>query len=201
VLWGAGPTLRAGGKQVRLGTDQLTYTPDDKVIVTARLRDEKMAPIEKAELQAEVLKDGQVISTTAMSAMSGSNGFFEVALPKIAHAGRYEVRLRGSQAEKAMTADGVKEVVTGFRIVGSRGPVELAETTQNLPLLTTIASLSGGKVMTVKGLSEMPALFLVNKSQKEEIKESSLWDNAWVLLLLALALSTEWVLRRSGGLP
>ena len=31
VRWGAGPTLRAGGERVRLGTDQLVYTPDDRI--------------------------------------------------------------------------------------------------------------------------------------------------------------------------
>jgi len=97
--------------------------------------------------------------------------------------------------------DGTGELKTGFRVVGSRGPVELAETTMNLPLLETIAQLSGGKVVSPDKAGELAALFLTDKNEREEIRETALWDSAWVLGLLASLLGSEWVIRRAGGLP
>jgi hypothetical protein len=64
-----------------------------------------------------------------------------------------------------------------------------------------MASLSGGKVVEKEKITDLLPLFLGNKSEKEETREISLWDQWWVLVLLALVLSTEWIVRRAGGLP
>ncbi len=201
VRWGAGPTLRSGGARARLGTDQLTYTPDDRAKVTARLRDKTLTPVDDGSLHAEVLRDGKVLANVAMSAVPGSNGLYEADLERFTKAGNYEIRLRGERAGELIREDGTGEPTTGFRVVGSRGPVELAETTLNLPLLETIAQLSGGKVVSPDKAGELAALFLTDKSEREEIRETALWDSAWVLGLLASLLDSEWVIRRAGGLP
>ncbi|MEY3897919.1 MAG: hypothetical protein RLZZ214_3440 [Verrucomicrobiota bacterium] len=201
VRWGAGPTLRSGGERARLGTDQLTYTPDDRPKVTARLRDKSLKPVDDGSLRAEVLRDGKVLANVAMSAVPGSNGLYEANLDRFTNAGKYEVRLRGDQADGLIKEDGAGDLKTGFRVVGSRGPVELAETTLNLPLMETIAQLSGGKVVSPDKTSELAALFLTDKNEREEIRETSLWDSAWILGLLAVLLGSEWVSRRAGGLP
>jgi len=201
VRWGAGPILRSGGERVRLGTDQLTYTPDDKAKITARLRDKSLKPVEDDSLRAEVIGDGQVLANVPMTAVPGSNGLYEANLDGFAKAGKYEVRLRGDRADALIREDGAKELKTGIRVVGSRGPVELAETTLNLPLLETIAQLSGGRVVSPDKTGELAALFLTDKNEREEVRESALWDSGWVLGLLALLLGSEWVIRRAGGLP
>lgn len=201
VRWGAGPTLRSGGERARVGTDQLTYTPDDRPKVTARLRDKSLKPVDDESLSAEVLRDGEVLANVAMSAVPGSNGLYEADLDRFNKAGKYEVRLRGDQADRLIKEDGAGDLKTGFRVVGSRGPVELAETTLNLPLMETIAQLSGGKVVTPDKAGELTALFLTDKNEREEIRETSLWDSAWILGLMAILLGSEWVIRRAGGLP
>ncbi len=201
VRWGAGPILRSGGARARLGTDQLTYTPDDKAKITARLRDKNLKPVEDGSLRAEVIGDGQVLANVPMTAVPGSNGLYEANLDGFAKAGKYEVRLRGDRADALIREDGAKELKTGIRVVGSRGPVELAETTLNLPLLETIAQLSGGKVVSPDKTGELANLFLTDKNEREEVRESALWDSGWVLGLLALLLGSEWVIRRAGGLP
>jgi hypothetical protein len=201
VRWGAGPTLRSGGERARLGTDQLTYTPDDKVKVTARLRDNELRPVEDGSLQAEVLRDGKVVSKVPMAAVENSNGLYEVELKSFEHSGRYEVRLQGQKSDALVRQDGGAHLQAGFRVVGSRGPIELAETTRNLPLLETIGQLSGGKVVDASHAADLIPLFLTEKDERLETRETSLWDSAWVLALLAAVLSAEWVVRRAGGLP
>jgi hypothetical protein len=201
VRWGAGPTLRAGGQRVRLGTDQLTYTPDDRPLVTARLRDTSLGPVADDSLRAEVLLENEVIASVPMTEVEGSDGLYEAQLERFRNAGRYHVRIRGERADNLMDEDGVGEVSAGFRVVGSRGPIEFAETTLNLPLLQTIADLSGGKVVFPYAAGELTELFLTDRNEREEIRETSLWDRSWVLALFALVLAGEWVTRRAGGLP
>ncbi len=201
VSWGAGPVMRSGGERVRLGTDQLTYTPDDRARVTARLRDKSLKPVDDGSLHAEVLRDGVVLASVAMTAVAGSNGLYEAELDRFPKAGKYEVRLRGGRADDLIREDGAQELKTGFSVVGSRGPVELAETTLNQPLLETVAQLSGGKVVAPDQAGELASLFLTDKNEREEIRETSLWDSGWVLGLLAILLTGEWVIRRAGGLP
>jgi len=201
VRWGAGPTLRAGGERVRLGTDQLTYTPDDKIKVTARLRDTDLRPVDDGSLNAEVSLDGKTVTTVKMIAIENSNGLYEAELKPFAHSGRYEVKIGGDKANALIRQDGAQSLGAGFRVVGSRGPIELAETTLNLPLMETVAQLSGGKVVLPNYTADLIPLFLTDKDERLETRETALWDTAWVLALLAAVLSAEWVLRRAGGLP
>lgn len=202
VQWGAGPTLRAGGKNLRLGTDQLTYTPDDKPKIIARLRNPDLTPVTDAEPKAEVVNlQGKVIATVPMSQVEGSEGLYEVSLDNFKDAGRYEVRVVGKEVKSLLNSDGLKEIKAGFRVIGSRGPIELAETTLNLPLMQSIADLSGGRVVTPDKISELKNLFISEKEDDYETRETSLWDNGWLLALFALLLTGEWVMRRSGGLP
>ena len=86
-------------------------------------------------------------------------------------------------------------------MVASRGPVELADTTVNLPLLDEIATASGGMVVAPDRISELLPIFLGDAREREEIRETPLWDNAWIFALLALVLTAEWLMRRNAGLP
>lgn len=201
VRWGAGPVLRAGGSRARVGTDQLTYTPDDHVKITARLRDTSLQPVDDPSLRADVFREGQKVATVPMKAVAGSNGLYETELDRFADAGRYDIRMHGDKADPLVQEDGSNELKAGFRVVGSRGPIELAETTLNLPLLETIAGLSGGKVVSPENAGLLAGLFLTDKDKHEETREITLWDRPWVLALLALLLGSEWVIRRAGGLP
>jgi hypothetical protein len=201
VRWGAGPVLRAGGARVRLGTDQLTYTADDRIKVTARLRDTNLNPVDDDDLKAELMRDGQVVASVPLAHVAESNGLHEAELAPIAQPGRYEVRLRGKQADQLMAEDGGPPVSAGFHVVGSRGPVELAETTLNSALLETVADLSGGRVVKPENAGDLTGLFLKETNARKEVRETSLWDSGLVLALFALILSAEWVIRRGGGLP
>ena len=201
VAWGAGPALRAGGAKVRLGTDQLTYTADDPVKVTARLRDADLAPVRDGDLRAELVRDGEAVASIPLAYVEESNGLHEAEFAPISRAGRYEIRLRGAEADRLNAEDGGTSLAAGFRVVGSRGPVELAETTLNRGLLETVASLSGGKVVTPDRAGELAELFLKDTNERYEVRETPLWDSGWVLGFLVMLLGLEWVIRRGGGLP
>jgi hypothetical protein len=201
VRWGAGPLLRAGSDKVALGTDQLTYTADDSILITARLRDGDLNPVIDPSLKAEILRDGNVVATIPLAAVEGSNGLHEGKSAPIRSPGIHTVRIIGKQANALLAADGKNNLDTHIRIVGARGPVELADTTLDRPLLEEAATASGGKVVVSADINSLLPLFLTEAADREEIRETPLWDNAWVFAALALVLTAEWWLRRSSGLP
>jgi len=185
VRWGAGPNLRAGNEKVRLGTDQLTYTGDDRVRIMARLRDSELNPIIDQNLTAQVSHESGEVFAIPLEFREDSNGLHESLAGPFRKPGTYEIKVRD-------------EVITSFRVVGARSAVELSETTLNQPLLDSIAKMSGGRVF--RGEGELTDLFLRGDETRTELRETSLWDVWPILALLALCLTVEWVLRRRGGL-
>ena len=200
VRWGAGPNLRSGTQEARLGTDQLTYSGDDQVKVTARLRDSNLLPVEDPSLVARVFLNNTEITSVPMQFVKDSNGLHEAMLGPFADQGNYSIKLSGNKLE-SLLAENSSSVDTSFRVIGATSPVELSETTQNSALLEKIASLSGGRVVEPSNISSLASLFLTGDESRMELRETTLWDH-WLLLLLLLAvLTAEWIARRSSGLP
>ena len=201
VRWGAGPNLRSGPPSVRLGTDQLSYTGDDKLQITARLLDEQKNPVEDGSLKAEVWRDGEKLTTVQMRYVEGSPGLHKAQAGPFPGSGDYQIRLEGRKASDLLEGEGAGGVSTAFRVVGAMSPVELSETTLNRPLLDTLAELSGGRVVAPEEAGQLAGLFLTGEETREELRETRLWDH-WALLVLFCALLTsEWVIRRGSGLP
>jgi len=201
VRWGAGPLLRAGSNKVALGTDQLTYTGDDPVTITARLRDKDLLPLADPSLRAEILRDGKVVGNVPLAPVADSNGLHEGKAPPIRTAGLYQIRMVGKQAAELLRAEKKDSLETGIRVVGARGPIELADTTLDRPMLDEAAKSSGGKVVAPADIASLLPLFLTEGSKQQEIRETPLWDNAFVFAVLAALLTSEWWLRRNSGLP
>lgn len=201
VRWGAGPLLRAGSSSVALGTDQLTYTADDPIAISARLRDANLSPLADATLQAELLRDGEVVATVPLVPVKDTNGLHEGKAAPLKSPGLYQIRLVGKQAATLLAAEGKNALSTRLRVVASRGPVELAETTPDRQLLGEMATAAGGKVVAPAEILSLLPLFLTQATSREEIREIPLWDNAIVFAMLALVLTAEWWLRRKSGLP
>ena len=201
VRWGAGPNLRSGTSTVRLGSDQLSYTGDDLVRITARLWDEDKNPVEDESLMAEIWRDGERLSKVKMNYEEGSPGLHTATAGPFTQSGEFQILVVGDKAEELLEEEGEGGVKTGFRVVGARSPVELSETTLNRPLLEAIAELSGGRVVDPSEVGELAGLFLTDEETLEELRETRLWDH-WLLLVLVCALLTsEWVIRRGSGLP
>ncbi|MEI6655885.1 MAG: hypothetical protein WCP45_14060 [Verrucomicrobiota bacterium] len=201
VRWGAGPLLRAGSNHVALGTDQLTYTPDDPLLITARLRDARLSPVVDPSLRAEILRDGKVLATVPLTSIADSNGLHMGKAAPIRSPGVYGVRLVGKQAAILLAEENKLMLTTSVRVTGTSGPIEWVETTLDRPLLEAAATASGGKVVAPADIASLVPLFLTEGTNRLEVRETSLWDNAWVFTVLALVLTLEWWLRRNAGLP
>ncbi|MCP5540158.1 MAG: hypothetical protein H7A52_08470 [Akkermansiaceae bacterium] len=203
MRWGAGGNLRSGNEHVRLGTDRLTYTPSDAVEITGKLLDASRRPVVDAELFAEIYRagGGERLSRQKMSYRTGSSGLYETSVAALSEPGEYRVRLTGPAVDDALAADPSMEAIeTELLVVATRNPVELAELTADRDFLNHAAVTTGGQVFEIGDIAGLPDAFGAPKETLTERRNITLWDK-WPLLVLFFGLlTTEWVLRRRGGL-
>jgi len=200
--WGAGPNLRSGNELVRLGTDRLSYTPDDPIEVTAKVLDKDRRPVTNAGVEVEIWKDGERIRKQKLSYRSDSSGLYETSLTGLTDEGEYQLKLTGDEADDAIAAmpDGPKEISTELLVVTTRNPVELAELTADRDFLKRATSTTGGRLAELNDLDSLLGSFGAPKEVLKERRNVTLWDK-WPMLLAFLGLlTTEWILRRRSGL-
>lgn len=200
--WGAGPNLRAGNELARLGTDRLSYTPDDSIEVTAKILDKNRRPLTRAAVDVEIWKDGARIRKQKLDYRTDSSGLYETSLTGLADEGEYQLKLVGDEVGGAIAAipDGPKEISTELLVVTTRNPVELAELTADRDFLSRATSATGGRLAELNDLGSLIGSFGAPKEVLTERRNVTLWDK-WPLLVAFLGLlTTEWILRRRNGL-
>lgn len=195
MRWGLGERLRAGQEHFRAGTDRLVYGPEDPVTVMARVLNDDFSGVGDAQLDA-VLKDaaGREVTRVRLSPRPDSHGFYEAALPPQGQA--------GARSLEVVRTDTVarERVETSFLVTASRRPIEMGDVRPRRDVLEALAKGTGGKVVTPDALPSLTDAFGEGRRVVQERREYALWNNPYVLLLLALLLTVEWLLRKKGGL-
>jgi hypothetical protein len=200
VRWGTGEKLRAGNTFARIGTDRLNYTPLEPVRVMARLTTKEYAPIIQAQAEAILSKGGKEIRRIALSYRKDSNGMYEGHIDPLNEIGSYALKLHCPEAKEKLGDQYPEPLETQFSVITSHRPTEFISVTANMTVPAQLAQLSGGKAVTP---GDMQTLFDSfgegNRIVKDRI-ERNLWDSWWLFLTMVILLSTEWLLRKKGGL-
>ena len=194
MRWGLGERLRAGNERFRAGTDRLVYGPDDPVTVMARLLNEDYSGVADARLEAVLRSGGGEITRVTLAPRAESHGFYEATLPPQTQAGAFDlevVRLDAVMPER---------VETSFLVTASRRPIEMGTVRPSRDTLEALAKGTGGRVVTPDRLAELAEAFGEGRGTVQERREIALWNHPLVLLLLALLLTAEWLLRKRAGL-
>ena len=200
LRWGTGENLRSGTEYVRLGSDQLSYMPHEPVNVMAKVIDEKRRPVTNDKLTVSVFKEDTLILSKQLEYREDSNGIYESLLNPFDEPGRYRMELNGKKARKLLEADDLERVETEFRIVASKNPVELAELTSDREIPQRVAVLSSGAVAGPSDARRLVEYFGEARKLFKEHSETALW-HSWPLFLAFIGLITsEWILRKKGGL-
>jgi len=63
-----------------------------------------------------------------------------------------------------------------------------------------LAKGTGGKVVAPDAVRTLAEAFGEGRRVVQERREYTLWNNPYVLILLAILLTLEWLLRKKGGL-
>jgi hypothetical protein len=161
----------------RLSTDRMTYAPDETVRIAAR----------------PLSSPGKVLSVvwTGPERTSGNIELRRDEASRERFEGSFVPERKGDY--RLSLSDGAE---TRFRVGGDGG--ELFDLRPDPSNLERIAALSGkGTGTAADAIKRLDSSTMV----RDFTLKRDLWDSAWVILLLTALLASEWILRKTKGLP
>jgi hypothetical protein len=186
-------TAREDVRRVRVAPVQESFPAGNPVEFRAQIYDESLQPLDEAQVQVSLRAKGQPVQQLLTpKGMGQYEGSFE-GLPEASY--RYEAN-----------------ATVGGRLVGTdRGTVTVEEsaaeflrTTMDRELLQQVAQRSRGKFYDATMLQDLPRdlqtrsiLRPVELSQTSELR---LMNVEWMLALVILLLSIEWLIRKRSGM-
>jgi uncharacterized membrane protein len=214
-----------GRRRLIASTDKKSYRPGDSISLSAlaydeganRTRDYRVvAMIEPAASTTDLISDDSPVRwPDGMQRTSGQEGPFiawgeEFEVAKGPGKEGYDIQLPIAEALSAanqalrieLTAyeDLTQVDSTSLNIQVLDDPFELQNPFPNHELLSRIASVSGGKVLTNADALARELEAIPVKVGPSTTRTTPLWSRWWLLLLLLGLLSAEWIWRRSIGL-
>ena len=108
--------------------------------------------------------------------------------------------MEGRKVAGILKATGDEEVATEFLVSGTANPVELSELTADPDLPGKIADLSGGSLAGIHNAQDLVDGFGPGNRKIVERNDISLWDSWKLFVLMMGVVTTEWILRKRGGL-
>jgi hypothetical protein len=168
-----------------------TFNTIEDVLLKAEFYDETQALNNKAEIQFELTNEQKQKSVFQFAQMGD---YYTLSLGKL-KAGKYSWSASTLYHGKRHTKKGVFYV--------ENTPIESFDITSDFSILRRISKQSKGQFYTTKNLSSILQKIEnhpdVTTMSFEEVKNHSLLDEIWILILLFVFLGTEWFLRRWFG--
>lgn len=146
--------------------------------------------------QLTILQDGQTIREERLSAATQySTGRFEAQIRDLPD-GHYTV-----QASVGEIGGDGPQTLTLPLVIGRDEAAELANLSPDLQLLQQIARATGGDVLSLHEVREIPRRLSGLREKTPATIEIPLWDGAPLFLLVLALLGAEWAIRKRLGLP
>lgn len=178
-----------GKRRGTVETDRTRYEIGQRVMVTARLKDPALAPLDRSEVKATLRVAGGEPMGVTLRQVHNQPGRFEATVIA-AQTGRHVLALDFSDDPSATAT-----VETTFSVSAPR--VESFQTWLDKPLLVELAEASGGRYFDVAQLDQLPAAVPDRRRTLDaQGKPIFLWDTSRVLLLLVGLLTVEWAVRK-----
>jgi hypothetical protein len=84
--------------------------------------------------------------------------------------------------------------------VAASAEAEMADVSGDPDLLRRIAEASGGQMLTLDRLAELPGLLAATGTDRTRYAEWAIWDSPLLFLFVVACLGAEWALRKRLGL-
>jgi hypothetical protein len=178
------------GGLLRLTADrQGRYTPGSEAIVSARVLDRNLAPLQGAMLNATLKKiDGSAVGAIPFHE-DGPPGLYSATIP-LPSAGAFRLQVSASDSKGLLET---REIL----LEAGSGQGEGAFLAVNTSYLRQLANKSGGAVATPEQIDQLLGKLL--ESVKADVKRremSLLWDNPFYFLVFLGLMTAEWIARR-----
>ena len=190
-----------GRRRGYLQAERPRYEIGDRVRITAELRDQAYQPLVKDQLTARLFVADESPRDITLSPLPDQPGRYE-AVYLARRLGPQTVRLEmpelsGGAADGDAGADRESAGRLEANYLVELPRLEATQNWQNEPLLREIASLSGGRYLTIDQLDELPDL-LAREPERFEVDSPPvpIWDRWWLMALLGTLLAVEWAGRK-----
>jgi len=176
--------------RVSLDAGKPAYGTGETASLRARIRDAQGKPVEKADAEAWIFRDGAKVASVKLAPDENAGGAYHGTAGPYPP-GRYEVRLHLAGVDP--------RVKTEFAVRPSEAG-ELAALTCNEETLRQIAAHSGGEFFREEEAGELPAR--LERVSRERVLESetALGQSYWWFMPIVALLTLEWVIRKWAGM-
>jgi len=190
ALWGqmiqrmALPHLLGGAKRTQLSTDQKEYTTGQPVTIYARLYTDSFEPMTQAVVNGSAWNtaDPSRVRPVQLRLIPDQPGMYRGQLSE-APPGKYE-----------FVVDHDRSVKLEFAITDPRQ--ELADPAMNEPLLRRMADASGGRFFREEDLHKLPEQVAARSDLKRTTMEADVAFSPFYFLLMLIAVTAEWIIRK-----
>jgi uncharacterized membrane protein len=173
-------------------TPNRTLLDDGHVQLSADVRDDEYQPATDAKVEAHVIGPGGISSTVEMTPVPDASGSFRAdwTADKV---GSYVAEITAGRGDKELGRD----VVSFLR---ADDVAENFHTEQNRELLEGLAEQTGGRYWRPAELGKLAEEIPYSEAGITMRETKELWNLPIVFLVILLARSTEWLLRRRWGI-
>jgi len=212
VRWAVGNDLPAGGKFVKFGTNKHSYIGGESIVISARVLKEDFSPLQGGSFEMiATAKDGsQAGAATMVPAPSEGAGIYRgsLTLP----AGSFTLSVHGGEPERLLSSDATVDTAQkNLSIeVEPNATVEDRDVNADPEMMSSIARAGSGIAMDGCYFDVLANhLPMVDRTEIQVIQAGLFSDPNdtrtkiahWVFFGLFIGLiTTEWILRKRGGL-
>jgi hypothetical protein len=186
IVYAAGEPYAVRRDTVALDVDKIAPAPGDPLTVRALVLGG-----DAGAYRVEVRRGDAVVQEHALKpAGARPSGRFVANIAGL-DAGDHQIRLTNRSNGEPL------EVPVH---VAASAEAELADVSGDADLLRRIAEASGGQLLTLDRLGELPALLAATGTQRSRYSEWAIWDSPLLFLFVVACLAAEWALRKRLGL-
>ena len=180
------PHLLGEASLTQISTDRRIYSLSDAVKVYARVLDKSYRPLMKESIKAVLIQNEEPVNSFVLSRIPDKEGMYEGEF-RATELGEFSLKIEEGE-------ETVSSALSEFEV---RAPqLELNDPVLNRDLLLKIAATTGGRYYEIDEIRSLPD-DVKAESKKTTIRtEKELWDTWMVLLVFALLVSVEWVVRK-----
>jgi hypothetical protein len=210
IRWAVGNDLPAGGKLVRFGTNKPRYADGEPIQVTARVLKEDFTPLVGEHFKVLARSgDGGIIHDAQMEDSPEAPGYYRAVFPNLPP-GQIELTLQGDQINRLMATDTVPANRTLDVQVLADANLEMQNINADHQAMEQLAEAGGGIALDAPYFDVLADHIPNLRHDQTTIQQIGLFTDPkdpwtrkahWAFLLLFVSLiTTEWILRKAGGL-
>lgn len=182
-----------GGSASSIDSDKAEYSVGDRVQLVARVLDQQLNPVSVESVEVQISRD-LTKETVVLSARSDQPGVY---------AGEWLPGAEGNFRLELVEAHGAAPAEPRTLHV-SAPRIEFDDAGMRQDLLQSVATAGQGAYLPLERLDELPKAIAAVAAKRAEAAgdrgEFTIWNAPLVMLLLALALCSEWFLRKRSDL-